>query len=173
MTGDDLQSFTIGIDLASGPDETAVCLRVGKEIHIIPEPFASALAEHLSRPTPPRVDALASEEAIKEFSLDYWNSQPQIFGPGFKNIQDLAVKVVQKFCASPSSGETLAGLLERVPENAGWSLRCSDNGVKKSSEFHYHDRNDVRNGAYNVFSGYGETPTEAIKSALDAAGLGL
>ena len=36
-------------------------------------------------------------EEVKRFAVEYWTAKPDIFGQGFKNVQDLAVKVVQRF----------------------------------------------------------------------------
>lgn len=49
--------------------------------------------------TPPPENALLPcREAAAKFALEYWQSKPDIYGPGFKNVQDLARKIVDKFC---------------------------------------------------------------------------
>lgn len=39
----------IGVDVGKD-DETAICLRIGKQVHFIPDPFASELAKILEVP---------------------------------------------------------------------------------------------------------------------------
>lgn len=38
---------TIGIDLSNGSDETAVTVMCGKQVFVIPDPFASAVAARI------------------------------------------------------------------------------------------------------------------------------
>jgi hypothetical protein len=51
MSIDERLTLVIGVDKArSEGDESAVALRVGDKIHIVPDPFASELLKYLDSP---------------------------------------------------------------------------------------------------------------------------
>lgn len=50
----------------------------------------------------------------KKFALEYWQSKPDIYGPGFKNIPDLAEKIFNKFITRANMKGLVEVTIDRV-----------------------------------------------------------